>query len=378
MAISPSVPPHPGPPIKKSTCLLICSCWTGATPNHLERSSIDEQACGLLGALVLSLCGCDPVRLELSSCGTAHPGDSCPKEETCPGQCVDIPPYGGWELAALLWIGPEHEAPECPADRAPDVGYRGYAAPDPSDPPQCPTCTCEPPTGECGLPSVLTVSTDTCINDTPQSNHTDFSGLDADPTSCNVENVVLGNQGQQSVTIQPLTVIETGCNSPVPPPTPKDGTPSWKTVARACRAIPSPCLDLSKVCVPAAPPPPPELLPCIFQKGDNTCPDEYPTKHVFYDEVSDARGCSECSCAQPEGGFCSATVTIFQDADCSMGAMPQFVTSIEPQCVTIAAGVDLGGKAATVPSYQPGTCEPLGGESIGSVELKGPGTFCCL
>ena len=85
-----------------------------------------------LGALALLLCGCDPIHFDLSSCKTANPGDSCPKQETCPGQCVDIPPYGGWELAALLWIGPEHEAPECPADRSPVVGYQGYAAPDPS------------------------------------------------------------------------------------------------------------------------------------------------------------------------------------------------------------------------------------------------------
>jgi hypothetical protein len=291
---------------------------------------------------------------------------------------VDIPPYGGWELAALLWIGPEHEAPECPADRSPVVGYQGYAAPDPNEPPQCPTCACEPPTGECALPSVLTVSTDTCINDTPQSNHTDFSGLDADPTSCNVENVVLGNQGQQSVTIQPLTLTETGCQ-PAGPPPPTDGTPSWKTFARACRAIPSPCLDLSKVCVPAAPPPPPEFLACIVKEGDNTCPDEYPTKHVFYDEVSDARGCSECSCAPPEGGECFATVTIFQDGDCSTGPLDVLVTSSGPRCKDLdIVGVDLGSKTVTAPSYQPGTCEPIGGKAIGSVELKGPSTFCCL
>ena len=162
-------------------------------------------ALALFAALMLGGCG-DPIVIDLTSCEEPYPGPECPLKETCTGQCVAIPPFGGWELAALLWIGPEHEAPECPADRSPNLGYEGYADPSLSEPPQCPTCACDPPTGECGLPSVLTVSTDTCINDTPQSNHTDFSGLDADPTSCNVENVVLGNQGQQSVTIEPLTL----------------------------------------------------------------------------------------------------------------------------------------------------------------------------
>jgi hypothetical protein len=61
-----------------------------------------------------------------------------------------------------------------------------------------------------------------------------------------------------------------------------------------------------------------------------------------------------------------------------MEPLPILVTSIEPRCTNIiSAGGDLGGKTVTAPSYQPGTCEPLGGESIGSVELKGPATFCC-
>jgi hypothetical protein len=60
-----------------------------------------------------------------------------------------------------------------------------------------------------------------------------------------------------------------------------------------------------------------------------------------------------------------------------MEAMPMFVTSIEHVCDTIPAGAELGGKTVTAPSYQPGTCEPLGGKPIGSLELKGPSTFCC-
>ena len=40
-------------------------------------------------------------------------------------------------------------------------------------------------------------------------------------------------------------------------------------------------------------------------------------------------------------------------------------------------GTALGSKLATRPVYEPGSCEPLGGEAIGSVTLVGPSTFCC-
>ena len=324
-------------------------------------------------ATALVLCGCDPVRLELSSCGTAHPGPSCPPQETCAGECVDIPPFGGWELGALLWFGSALEVPECPADRAVVNGYEGFA--DPIDPPTCSpsACTCEPPTGECGLPSVLTASTDPlCPDDDALAMHDDFSGLER-PGECNSDTSVPAGYG--SVTVEPLTLTETGCK-PLGPPPPNEGTQAWKTFARACRRFPTPCLDISKVCVPAAPPPPPEFSQCIFQTGEHACPDQFPTQHVFYDEITGSRGCSACACAAPDGGECTATVTLFQDGMCITQETEEEVTSVEPECIQVT-GNPLGGKKVTAPSYLPGKCEPMGGEPIDSIERKGPSTFCC-
>src|SRR5262245_50202819 len=108
--------------------------------------------------------GCGGI-LELSTCGTDHPHESCPKDETCPGQCVPIPPVL-WTEPLLLWMGEEMLAPDCPLDRAGELVWQGYA--DLVDPPRCPTCECEPPTGECGLPENLTASTKLCgqiVND---------------------------------------------------------------------------------------------------------------------------------------------------------------------------------------------------------------------
>jgi hypothetical protein len=237
----------------------------------------------------------------------------------------------------------------------------------------CPACTCEPPTGECGLPSVLTASTDMMCPDDPAAVHTDFSGLSR-PGLCNNDSPVAAGQGL--VVVEPLTLTETACKPGGPPP-PNDGEPPWKTLARACRGNTSACLDPSLVCVPAVPPPPPGFLQCIFQKGDHACPKEYPAKHVFYDEVTGSRGCSACGCAPPEGGVCSAKVEIFQDDMCMTPIGGKDVSSIGPTCINVVPGSSLGGKKITALSYEPGVCAPIGGEPIDSVELKGPSTFCC-
>lgn len=324
-------------------------------------------------AAFLLLCGCsigEPI--QLSSCETSTPGPNCPPKETCAGQCVVVPPLGGWEVPALLWFGPVLEAPECPADRAPIKGYEGYA--DPIEPPTCSpsACTCEPSTGVCGLPSVLTASTDPmCPDDDAMAMHADFSGLDR-PGVCNGNTSIPAGYG--SVTVEPLTLTETGCKPSGPPP-PTEGTPAWRTFARACRGSASPCLDASMTCVPAVPSAS-GFLQCLYKQGEHECPEAYPTQHVFYDEITGSRGCSACSCAAPDGGVCSATLELFKDGACTMLDQAREVTSVEPECIEIF-GIGLGGKKMTAPSYQPGTCEPIGGEPIDSVELKRPSTFCC-
>jgi hypothetical protein len=311
--------------------------------------------------------------IQLSTCGSSDPGPNCPPTETCTGECVVIPPFGGWELGALLWFGPALEAPVCPADRAPMVGYEGVA--DPPEPPVCAACTCEPPAGECGLPSVLSASTDTmCPDDDPAAAHTNFSGLSR-PGLCNNDNSVAAGQGL--VVVEPLTLTETKCKPGGPPP-PNDGEPTWRTFARACRGNTSACLDPSLVCVPAVPPPPPGFLQCIYREGDRVCPDEYPNRHVFYDEISGSRECSTCGCAPPEGGVCSAKVELFEDGLCTISITDGVVSSSAPACIGYIPQVSpLGGKKVTDLSYEPGVCEPTGGEPIDSVELKGPSTFCC-
>lgn len=52
---------------------------------------------------------------------------------------------------------------------------------------------------------------------------------------------------------------------------------------------------------------------CVYKAGDNECPTLFPTKHVYYDKFEDTRGCSDCSCGNPLGGACTATIDIYKD-----------------------------------------------------------------
>jgi hypothetical protein len=264
-------------------------------------------------------------------------------------------------------------APPCPADRAGQQVYEGHA--DPIDPPACAACTCEPPTGECELPSLLIASTAFCGElGVPH----DFSGLD--PTECDIENPVPLNQTPKSVTIAPLTLMESGCKPPDSPPPLGNGAASWKTYARACRGVAfPPCLDPSKLCVPTAEPPPEGFAQCIYREGDHECPLDYPDKRLFFDKGTDTRSCSPCSCGDPIGSVCSATVRMYQDALCTVVAKDADVTSIEPKCVDLQVPPDVAllGKKVENITYEPGSCPPSGGEPVGAADLQGPSTFCC-
>ena len=324
----------------------------------------------LLAALLLL--GCKNGSLDCWSCETPT-APPFPTTETCRGPCGPLLPLG-WSRPVLLWSGPQFEAPECPADRAGIVQYEGHA--DPNVPPECFSCSCEPSTGECELPSFLTAGSQKCGFQDPPPIIYDFSGLDPEPMSCNTTNAIPADL-IKSLTISPLIMTESGCK-PVTTLPPKSGDVSWKTFARACGSVVSPCQDQGALCVSTAEPPP-GYSQCIYQQGEHECPSGYPDRRVFYDDISDSRHCSECSCGAPEGSECSSYVRAYEDATCSILVSVDLVSSTQlwAECGDMVTSPALGGKTATAPIYEPGTCEPSGGEPSGSVELKGPTTFCC-
>jgi hypothetical protein len=116
----------------------------------LAAVGISAGGCGVTGVV-----GDD----EPPDTGDTSNAGSDAQSSLCPGQCVPAPP-DGWTMGGLLWHGPPEEEPPCPAS-APLIGYHGNA--DLVTPPMsCGECACDPPTGECRLPSYMVARTSKC------------------------------------------------------------------------------------------------------------------------------------------------------------------------------------------------------------------------
>jgi hypothetical protein len=347
------------PALILATIILIVSCADG-----------DDDACD--GRLDLYSCE-NPDVDHLNAQGEPDP---CHKDDDpCPGQCVPIPPAGWDAFPMLVWAGPEL-APDCPADRAGAVVFEGFM--DLVEPSPCPPCSCDPPTGECELPAVLT------------ANEAPFCGVGVtedilpllpwEAGQCTPTTPVDG----MSVTIGPLTMIEAGCKPSGPPP-PRDGAMPGTTNVRACRGVANPpCLDPGLLCVPTAEPPPPGFSQCIFQRGEHACPATYPVQRLAFEGIDDNRYCSSCACEEPKHSTCTSMVSafsVFTDADgCQQPEGSVMTNEVDTQCLSLAPGVvtNIQGILASPPVYEAGTCKPSGGEVIGEAELVGLSTFCCL
>ena len=335
---------------------------------------LTTRAQGIIAFLVMALAlGCDALSYFPEDCADELlcPGDPCP------GQCVPLAPLG-FDGPALLWIGPESQAPECPA-RAPRKVYEGHGGLNASH--ECPPCECSEPT--CVLPEGIVTSTlNVCPNDGPGATLTDFDAPPAWDGSCAapppVDPSLLG-----SLTIQPAT--ERPCG-PVPPEVAHDiGPIGWGLFARGClgEAIDSVCSDPGTTCLPSAEPPPPGFRQCIMHllpdDGSGVlCPAEYPEMHAFYGSVDDERACTECVCTQTAPSTCLARLSAYTDGACSSPLFENMpIGTANSPCIDVMPGLQLGSIAATWQTDQPGSCQTSGGEPIGQVKAKDPRTFCC-
>lgn len=299
----------------------------------------------------------------------------------CPGECVPGP-APGWDEPNLLWIGSNGKAPSCPA-QASNEGYNGYADLHAAN--ECGACQCGAPSGTCGLPAHLTAAAASCNasdDGTPTTPFDPPAGWDGGCTTSDAlpaGQSCAGSLCAQSVTIDPLTLVETGC-VPSQLPVPKNTTTSWATHGRYCQGWPAvACPTSGDVCAPARSPGDGFLL-CIFQKGDNDCPltGPYTERHVLYSGFEDTRTCSPCTCGPPSGSTCSTEVTFFTDDACSDQLVSATVTDAAPSCHDVPAGSALGSKSAAPPTYAPGVCQPGGGEPMGAATPVGASTFCCI
>lgn len=306
---------------------------------------------------------------------------------TCDGECVPVN-ESGWQEPWLLWLGYDRVlAPQCP-EQAPTK--RDYYAPLPAPP--CGACGCDAPTGSCSLPATADANSAACPAASPGTAQTSFDAPSAWDGSCTAEQAIAANLDcggapcVQSVTFASLVLSEAGC-APKPPVVPHDN-PKTLTLARTCAgATRGYCADSGHACTPGRPKnadKPGFWTYCVAHEGADdaytmTCPLAYPRKHVFSIDYFDARTCTSCTCGPPEGSDCTSTVSVYEDNACStateLGSVA--VSSALPVCLDLLPGSPLGSKAATPPLYEPGSCQPSGGEPTGDIEKIGPVTFCC-
>lgn len=307
-----------------------------------------------------------------------------PLTTNCDGECLPAAPLG-WSDPALLWFGEEASAPQCP-DRAPITGYEGHADLSPRSS-SCGSCTCGPPTGTCGLPTTIVANSSQCPPPGSGVTRTPFDPPAGWGGSCTAFDAVQahatcpgGALCVQSITVGPLLVRENAC-TPVVGPIAKNSPIAWGGFARACIGT-GLCLTNGDVCAPTADASPGGFLQCISHDGDVACPVQfasaYPNKHVFYAGVDDQRTCAACTCGKPAGSQCSAKLSVYEDAVCSMSVLDANIDSTATTCHDIIpAGSALGSKAIGPTTYAPGTCQAAGGEAVGTATLLNPTTFCC-
>jgi hypothetical protein len=137
------------------------------------------------------------------------------------------------------------------------------------------------------------------------------------------------------------------------------------------------CDDLG-VCSPAATPPD-GFHVCIAREGDVDCPliSPYSERHTFYKGVDDTRSCTACTCGAPAGGSCSALISLYTDAACSVLGAATMANTLSP-CLDVLPGSAMGSKAMGPSTYTPGTCAAIGGEPVGDAVARDPVTVCCL
>ena len=115
-----------------------------------------------------------------------------------------------------------------------------------------------------------------------------------------------------------------------------------------------------------------------MESGSATsCPPGYSYgPQVFYTGVSDARGCSPCTCAAPTGGQCtisSPAVGVYSNLGCST----QKTTLDAPSGCSALTGPDPVQLLATPMLSAPGNCAGSGGMPVGVATPTGATSFCC-
>jgi hypothetical protein len=280
----------------------------------------------------------------------------------CTGDCVNVP--SGWQGPLALWEASSGPTPACTGAYtgvSTDV-TSGLNAPSA----QCSMCSCGGPTGQtctatvsvysdyCAtLCNTVTVSGTACTNYGP-------CGTDGSPAS--------NQDSKYSWAVSGGSCVGSGGAPTLP-------AVSWSTLARTCAYNASTGGACSNGGMCYAPATAPFGGACVEQAGDVMCPTGFATKHLYYSNVTDTRGCTSCSCQAPTGSTCTGGVSYWHNSTCS----DYNVTSqISPGvCASSQTYYVDGNSVKGNLGVTGGSCTPQGGQAQGTVTPASPTTVCC-
>lgn len=153
----------------------------------------------------------------------------------------------------------------------------------------------------------------------------------------------------------------------------------WDGFVRACygAVVTGKGCAINQTCMPKPPAPFLGGL-CIRKAGNVNCPaGNFNTKHVYYEDFSDSRMCTSCSCGAPSGASCGGNITTHADSVFNQ-CVNQVTTFAAGTCTNLAGNPAAGNSKFTVTTPpNGGSCVPNGGTAIGSAVGTFPQTFCC-
>ena len=152
---------------------------------------------------------------------------------------------------------------------------------------------------------------------------------------------------------------------------------SWGAAVSMCEGpeLDGACVDPEARCLPAVD----EGALCVYQTGDVDCADagEFTVQQpLVYTDYVDDRACESCACSDPVGDCVIQAVRLYDTASC-LGSSSVVTIDDTDACLSITAGSVPNFRILNVEPAPGASCNPTGGDAVGSAEPIEPVTVCC-
>lgn len=275
--------------------------------------------------------------------------------------CTDAPPTGWTSVTLEQGQGAAPSPMPCNDGAMPESLFTG-----PAGPAECSACSCGALAGNtCNAPGLSCyVGSNNCGNGQQNWTNNFANGNCAKPD--------IGLAFNLSCRLSSATSV--GQTGSCPPSTSDfQNKDTWAGWAQACAIQTG-----SGGCAPGtvcAPKPTAAQSLCVRQEGQQMCPAGWKAVETYVGGDDD-RSCSACSCtanATCTGG----TYRVFDANNCDPNEANPIVVN-DATCRNVSGQIDAGTwSVQKVPPTAGGTCTAQGGAAQGSVQPKGPVTFCC-